>query len=294
LSGELYALAAALTWAVGSLLFARIGQLASPYAMNLGKCLSAGALLVGAALVFGGRPAAASAGAWAWLAASAVVGLTIGDTAYFGAIVRLGVPRAIVLLSSAPIFAAVLGAIFLHERLGVRGALGILLTLVGVALVVLRRDAGTEPNLRVGSGLALGLLGGIGQAVGSVLSKRAMDLGIEPAIAGGARLFIGGVALLIGLAAVGRARTTFAELGKSGVFGKIAGASLVGSFLGIYLAQTALHRTASVGVAATLLATSPVFAVPLAHWTGQERIRPGSVVGAITAVAGVAVLTLAR
>ena len=33
---------------------------------------------------------------------------------YFGAIVRVGVPRAIILLSSAPIFAAVLGAVFVY------------------------------------------------------------------------------------------------------------------------------------------------------------------------------------
>lgn len=293
MSGELFALAAALAWAVGSLLFARIGRVASPYAMNLGKCIAAGALLLGAALVLEGRPRDATPAAFAWLLASSILGLTVGDTAYFGAIVRLGVPRAIVLLSSAPIFAAIFGAVFMNEHLGLRDALGILLTLAGVGLVVLRREDATDLTRgRAASGIALGVVSGIGQAAGSVLSKRAMELGIEPAFAGGARLFMGGVALGIGLAVFGRARAVVRELRPRGVMLKIAGASMVGSFLGLYLAQNALHRTASVGVASTLLATSPVFALPLAHFAGQERMRARAVVGAVTAVAGVAVLTL--
>jgi drug/metabolite transporter (DMT)-like permease len=301
--GYFFALLAAAAWAVGSVLFARIGRGTSPLAMSMGKSVFAGVLLTatGAALGLGSFSAAPIA--YVWLLASALAGITIGDTAYFGAIVRIGVPRAIILLSSAPIFAAVLGAVFLDEHLGVRGAGGIAVTLSGIALAVWRREpapASDEASVasashpssrgRVALGLTLGVVSGLGQATGSVLSKRAMALGIEPAAAGGLRLLLGGLALAAAAAFVGRALPAARELATNRAWMRVAGAALIGSFGGIWLSQLALQRTASVGVASTLLATSPIFALPLAHVLGQERVRPLAVVGAVVAVTGIALL----
>lgn len=300
--GYFVALLAAATWAVGSVLFARIGRGTSPLAMSVGKSLFAGALLAATGALLGGGALSAPLEAHAWLLFSAIAGITIGDTAYFSAIVRIGVPRAIVLLSTAPIFAAVLGALFLDEHLGARGAAGIAVTLAGVALVVWRKEEAAAPGgdaaaeasapapARVAAGLAFGVLSGLGQASGSVLSKRAMALGIEPVSAGGIRLLVGGVVLAVAAALAGRAAPVVRELAKDRAWARIAGASLVGSFAGIWLSQVALHRTASVGVASTLLATSPVFALPLAHFLGQERLRPVAAVGAAVAVGGIALL----
>jgi drug/metabolite transporter (DMT)-like permease len=289
--GELAALGAALAWAVGSLLFARIGRSTSAFAMSVGKSVSAGLLLVGATFLLGGLSTSVPARAYVWLAASSVAGIAIGDTAYFGAIVRLGVPRAIVLLSTAPLFATIFGTVFLSEELGLRGAAGIALTLAGVMLVVWRREPSTAPPRGLALGIALGVLSGVGQATGSVLSKHAMSFGILPGLAGGLRLLFGGMMLAIAFALTGRARAVLTELGTDRKWVAIAGASLVGSFVGIWLAQIAIQRTASVGVASTLLATSPVFALPLAHFAGQERLRPMSAAGAVIAVVGVALLT---
>ena len=105
--GELSAVAAAILWAIGSLLFGRIGRDGvPPGAMNLGKLIVAGSLLAITALALTGHvvPMGAPTSALVLLALSGVAGLTIGDTAYFGSIVALGVPRAILLLSSAPVF----------------------------------------------------------------------------------------------------------------------------------------------------------------------------------------------
>ena len=64
--GELCAVAAAITWAIGSLLFGRIGRDGvPPGAMNLGKLIVAGALLAVTALFLTGHvvPTAAFASA---------------------------------------------------------------------------------------------------------------------------------------------------------------------------------------------------------------------------------------
>lgn len=291
--GEIAGLCAAACWAAGSLLFSRIGRQTSPEAMNLGKCLAAGTLLFATALLLG-------AGTWSmgpalvWLVLSAIAGLTIGDTAYFGALVRLGMGPALLLLSAAPAFTAVGGWLFLGEPLTSRDLAGIGAVSVGIALVVWqpRGDrAKAGPERRLGEGVALGILAAICQATGSLLSKRAMVLGLTPIQTGGGRLLVGGVALAVFLAVRGRLAPAIRELDKDRTWVRVAGASLVGSYLGIWLAQVAIDGARSTGIAATLLGTSPIFALPIAKLAG-EKIEARAVVGALLGVFGVALLTL--
>ncbi|MBI2388764.1 MAG: DMT family transporter [Deltaproteobacteria bacterium] len=291
--GELAAVSAAVLWAIGSLLFARIGRDGVPAgAMNLGKLVVAGAALGATAFVRSGHvvPSGAPAHALWLLAASAIVGLTIGDTAYFGAILALGVPRAILLLSSAPVFAALGGFFWLGERLDARALVGMALVFAGIALVVLRPSKGGERGLA--RGVALGLVAGIGQASGSLLSRRAMQVGIDPLAAASGRILVGLVGVLA-LALITRdaAAWTRALLVRRTAV-RISVAAMIGTYCGIWLAQTALLHARSTGVAATLLATSPVFALPIAHLLGQERMTARAAIGVLTAVAGIAALSL--
>jgi drug/metabolite transporter (DMT)-like permease len=293
--GELAAVAAALTWAIGSMLFARIGARVAPGAMNLGKLIASALMLSATYVALGG---AVDASLWqderAWLLmTSGVVGLTIGDTAYFGALVTLGVPRAILLLSSAPVFAALGGAVFLDERLDARAALGVLLTLGGVVLVVVRADgaANLRPNDRV-RGLLFGIVAAIGQAAGSLLSRKAMQGGIDPIGAAALRVVVGTLGMLALAGAVGRVRPWIGELRRDRQWLKVAGAASIGSYIGIWLSQYAIKFSSSTGVASTLLATSPAFAMPLAHFTGAERMTFRATLGTILTLAGIAVLTL--
>ena len=292
-SGELAALAAALTWAIGSLLFARIGRTVPPGAMNLGKLVAAGGLLALTHLLISSKafvPAGVPSSALMLLALSGIAGLTIGDTAYFGAIVALGVPRAILLLSSAPVFAAVFGWVWLGERLDLRAVSGIALTLSGIGLVVLRPRVLDE---RVSSrGLALGVVAALGQASGSVLSRRAMQAGLDPLAAAVGRIAVGGIGLYAIAWMTGHARGWHKALAKDRAWLWVTLASLVGTYCGIWLAQTALARASSTGVASTLLATSPVFALPLAHVVGAEKMTARSLVGVLVAMVGIALLTL--
>jgi drug/metabolite transporter (DMT)-like permease len=313
--GEGAALAAASTWAVGSLLFARIGVTVSAPAMNLGKCLSAGALLSLTAVALDGLPQP-SARALGLLAASGLAGLTVGDTAYFGAIVRLGVPRAILLLSTAPILATLGGVLALGERPSPRAWLGMAIALAGVLLVLRRpgssgarptgdprpdgpaadesegHGAGSRPHGGEAVGLALGVLGAVGQATGSVLSRAALVGDAPPTAVQSAafRLAVGATGLLVVAGVAGRARSLLGELKAPRAAVRIAAASLVGTYCGLWLAQYGLGHASSTGVASTLLATSPVFAVPLAHLTGAERATQRSLAGSALAVAGIALL----
>ena len=287
--GEIAGLSAAACWALGSLFFSRIGRTTSPEAMNLGKSLGAGLLLVTTAVLVGGGGFTLGP-ALLWLVLSAIAGITIGDTAYFGALVRLGMGPALLLLSSAPAFTALGGWALLGEPLTGRDLAGIAAVSVGIALVVWRPPPSGAPPERRASGVALGILAVIGQASGSLLSKQAMVLGITPIRAGGGRLLVGGLVLALVLAVRGRLRGATGELRMNRTWLRVGAASMVGSYLGIWLAQIAINGARSTGVAATLLGTSPIFALPIARIAG-EKIELRAVVGALLGVGGVALLT---
>jgi drug/metabolite transporter (DMT)-like permease len=298
--GEVAALAAAMCWAVGSHLFGRIGRGVPAGALNLGKCAAGMALFGATGLLVGGRVVPAMpASAAAWLVASGVIGLSLGDSAYFGAMLHLGVRRALLLLSLAPVFAAVGGALFLGEALGFRDVAAIAAVLAGVVVVVNEQGAPAAPGLALSPrasavGVLCGLGSALGQATGSLISRRVMASGVSPLDTALVRVLAGLCGMLVLAALYGRLGAWVRLLIRPRLMGSIAGAAFVGTFCGIWLSQVAIGRASSTAVASTLLATSPIFALPLGRWLDAERITARAAAGTLLAVAGLAALTLGK
>ena len=148
LMGELAALGGAFLWAVASVIYTRVGRAVGPAAMNLLKNVVALAML-GLTLLFVGQALPDAAGpAVALLLLSGVVGIGLGDTAYFETLNAVGPRRALLLETLAPPLAALLALVFLGERLHPGAWLGIAVTVVGVIWVI------TERAPQAGSGTA--------------------------------------------------------------------------------------------------------------------------------------------
>ncbi len=115
--GELAALAAALIWAIASLLFMGLGRQLSPLMLNLIKSSIAIALIL--LTLFLQSKSLPQVGLWAigLLLLSGAIGIGLGDTAYFGSINCLGARRALLLESLAPPMTAMLASVFLREQL---------------------------------------------------------------------------------------------------------------------------------------------------------------------------------
>ena len=300
--GEAAALAASATWAVGSHLFSRIGKVkgATPTAMNLGKCATGTLCFALASLLLLHRVVPAlTREQYVALLASGFVGLALGDGCYFGALVTLGVRRAILLLSTAPVWTAIGGAIFLDEKLSVKDSVAILAVMLGVAIVVYEQAPVTEGDTKKSvsvsttvKGVLFGVGAGLGQAGGSLLSRRAMVEGVSALDAALVRLPGGFVGIAIMALLAGKLPTYVRTLSRPRLMAAIAGSAFVGTFCGIWLAQYAIGHATSTAVATTLLATSPVFALPLGRWLDHERIGPRALFGTALAVAGLTVLTL--
>ncbi len=322
LVGEGAALLAAFLWAAATLMFGRIGRQLSPLVLNLVKGVFALAMLLLTILIQRSSSAALDLPlvSVVLLVLSGGLGIGLGDTAYFGAINALGARKALLLETLAPPMSTVLAWVFLAERLPMSAIAGILITLIGIAWVVSERVPG-DPLPATRSGLQIALLATFCQAAGAVLSRAALaETAVSPLWSSLIRLaaglvFMAGLVVAkpqylevksgkrqsVGVSASqldsplnkslldkdlsSRWRAVMIALRSPRLLGGVAIASLIGTYLGIWLQQTALKYTAA-GIAQALLATSPLFVLPMAAVLG-EKISRRAVLGVAIALVGV-------
>jgi drug/metabolite transporter (DMT)-like permease len=310
--GEIAALSASAVWATASLLFARLGKSVGPLVINILKCVIAVLLMFVALLVLDGRlwPTGLSVFETTVLAVSGIVGLTVGDTAYFAALNRLGPRRTLLLAALTPPMTAIMAIPVLAEPVTLELVGGMALTLGGVIWVILERnpsdphgahaaqDPEPDPDRDASTGLSGAEKAGIGfailaafcQALGNVLTKlggsqiSALEISIV-------RLAFGIIGLGIVVGVLGRMAQAAKPLKDMRTFGLLFAATFLGTFMGIWLMNAGLRYTYT-GIASTLSSTSPIFILPLAYFIEKEKLSARSVVGACIAVVGVAILFL--
>lgn len=294
-AGEFAALGTALCWASGSMFFSTAGRSMGSVVLNRLRITVACVLLGAALLVVRGSP-------WPFwatpfqlvlLAASGLIGFVFGDRFYFKSLVILGPSRASLLVSTAPIFTALLAWPILHELPGPYALLGMALTLAGVFAVMSGKASGQELHVEGSAfaGVIAALLGAIGQAGGYVLSKVALREGLDPLSATVIRVTAAMVGIWILAVSSGRALQTLAALRNRRASAFMVGGAVMGPFLGVTLSLTALEYIQA-GVAASITAIYPIVTLFLAAIFHHERITLRTIAGTVVAVAGIVVLFL--
>jgi drug/metabolite transporter (DMT)-like permease len=102
-------------------------------------------------------------------------------------------------------------------------------------------------------------------------------------------IFFGVAALGVFMAIRRGGHAQFAALKNPKILRTVVIATLLGTYLGIWLQVTGL-RYAPAGVASTLSSTSPIFILPLSAIFLSDRVGVRAIAGACLAVAGIAVL----
>jgi drug/metabolite transporter (DMT)-like permease len=51
-------------------------------------------------------------------------------------------------------------------------------------------------------------------------------------------------------------------------------------------------KYARIGIASTLISTTPIFLIPISYWLFKEKITMQTILGTVIAIAGVAILIL--
>jgi drug/metabolite transporter (DMT)-like permease len=294
--GELAGLLTSVAWSGTSVLFTKATQQLGSVIVNRVRVLFALAFLMLLNLVFSGYllPTDAGAERWIWFALSGAIGYALGDVLLFQSFLCIGPQRGMLMMSLAPLMSAVLAWIFFKEILTWIQILGVIVTLAGVALVILRRRNGIEdPSCSSLKGALFGLGAAAGQSVGYVLSKQGLVDNYSP-IAGNSIRMLAAVIVLWALAGMqGKAGETLRRVrARRDVMGWLVMAAFTGPVLGATLSLVALQNT-QVGVASTLIALPPVFLLPVSWLVFKEKFEWGAVAGTLVAIGGVGLLFLA-
>lgn len=293
--GESAALTAALLWAIASLLYGRVRL--SALEMNCSKNVIASVFLaiqLGVVFLLGQSSTwlPTHSGAWLWLGLSGVIGITLGDTCYFRSLQILGPRESLVVFTTAPLFGATLGWVFLQEHLTVINILGMLITVSAVAWVVSEKGETNEaPGLYPGSrrsGIMYGVLGAICQAVGQIFAKKGLAY-CTPVESAFIRLVVAAVVAVIVVMCLRKTGAMVKEIRRPGLLKIFLPAVTMGTWLGIWLSQVC-QAYCSVAVCITLLNVSPLFAIPLVWYFQQQKITRRAIIGSVIAVVGIALL----
>jgi drug/metabolite transporter (DMT)-like permease len=291
--GELAALAAAALWAIASVLYGIVGKHIPPLKLNLLKGIVAIVFLILTVLLTGESLPTSAPMTIFLLCLSGVIGISWGDTAFLAAINYLG-PRLVLLIGTlAPAMTAIAGMIWLEETLKISAWCGIFLTICGVAWVITERitDSSDDSPTHLWKGIGWGLLAAVTNTIGTIISRLAFTTGTMTSL--WAALLRLGAAELILIAwmwlpnrqaqALTLPHRQFWQVIITACF-----AAFCGTYLGIWLQQTAIKFTAA-GIASTLLQTSPIFVIPMAMCIG-EKVSWRAMAGVIIAIIGIGLL----
>lgn len=306
--GEIISLLVAVSWTVTALF-------ADKASHRLGS-MTANVLRLTMAIVFLGvllwitvgspYPVYASGKAWWWLSLSAIVGYVFGDWCLFNCYLAIGARFGQLFMTLAPPMAAIAGWAILGETLSWKSGLAMAVTLGGIALSILSRDAGHKVQLTLPfKGVLLGLGAGAGQGVGLVLSKvglqhyanavpadaPALMADMLPFASTMIRAIIGAAGFLA-LMALQKdlPRLKQAVKDRTGMRYALV-MTLFGPVLGVSLSLMAVQY-ANAGIASTLMALTPVFILIPYAVIYKQRIKLREVLGVLVSMTGVALFFL--
>ena len=289
---EWLALAAALLWAIASLLSVQPASHLGAFAFSRWR-MACVTLMLGSAALYSGGFASLTLGQAMQVALSGLIGIFIGDTALYASLNRLGPRRAGLLFASHALFSALLGAWLFAEVLSGARLWGGALVLSGVVIaIVYGRRTGTHQLERVSGPLAiavaLGLLAGLCQSVGTLLAKPVMSQGVDPVAASCVRMaaaFVAHGLLRLSGARLARPRQPITWP----ILGMIIGNGFLAMTLGMTLILMALSR-GDVGMVAILSSTTPVMLLPLLWLYTRQRPALSAWLAAALVVCGTALV----
>jgi drug/metabolite transporter (DMT)-like permease len=279
-------LLSACSWALGAILWRRIGEHLPSHGMNLAKT-AIGALCLGAVLPFlGFEPIGARS--IVFLTLSGILGIAIGDTFFFLSLMHLGPRRASLMGALSPAAIALAAAALLGERPTPGAWAGIAAATLGVGWVLRERTSAGEGGSELWPGVRYGLLSVLCTAGAVILAK--VGVASVPTVhAAWIRLLAGAAGLALWGASRSELGGWVGPLRKGALLAKVAGVVLVVAFGGFWLSLVALKHI-DAAVAGPLNATAPLFILPLSFVLMKEKLSTRAVLGAGIAVGGVALI----
>ena len=291
--GEIAAISAAVVWASSTLIYKRFSHHLSPLQLNVSKGVIASAIMLLILLIIPAGPLPQIALSWVWLIVSGILGIAIGDSAYFAALRNIGPARTLVIESLAPAIAGLLNIVLLGVWLNQIAWLGITITTIGVLIAIKPRHPlpKIKQNIYL-KGIAFALLAASCQAAGIVMSKGAMNAEqIGSLWAAFIRLFSGTFIVACCVACL-KAQSLTQAITLKGISQKqwLFTAVFFGTFIGVWLQIISVQLT-DPAIAQTIFATAPLIVMTLGA-INKEPVTKNMIIGGLMAFSGVALLVL--
>jgi len=243
---------------------------------------------------------------WLWLSLSGLVGFVIGDFCLFLSYEYISARISMLIMALAPPIAAITGYFILNEKFTQMNFVGMFVTLIGIAIVVLDKPAQEEeekqPTKKVLksahsiTGLVLAFGGAVGQGVGIVLSKLGMQSvsGLpqyDPFASTQIRIITGIIGFTLIIVLSGRIKNLHKAIKNRPAMGLVSLGAIFGPFLGVSLSLLAIQHTKT-GIASTIMAIVPVLIIAPSVYLFKEKVTKREILGAVLAVFGVGLLFL--
>lgn len=290
--GEFAAIATALCWAITSTAFEDAGKKIGSVNLNLLRLLFGFVFLSIYTLITRGQllPMDATPSTWGWLMLSGFIGVVLGDLMLFEAFVRIGARISMLIYASVPPLSALFAYIFLGESMTSIQMIGMVVTICGIALVILDGKGQKLQFNHPVAGILLAFGGAIGQAAGYIVGKYGMG-NYDAFASTQIRLVAGIVSFILIFTFKGYWKTFFPIFKKPKALGSTVIGAIFGPFVGISLSLYAVQKI-NPGVASTLIAITPILLIPYAVFVKKETIKVRDIIGSMIAIVGVAMMFL--
>ncbi|NNG41934.1 EamA family transporter [Pseudoalteromonas sp. NEC-BIFX-2020_002] len=289
--GELLAILAALVWALSTILYKGFSHHLTPMQLNISKGVLASALMLVTLVITQDFAIPTQITSWLWLIAGGVIGIAIGDSAYFAALRNIGPARTLVIESLAPALVGIFNIILLSHYLSAFAWFGIALTSVGVVIAIKpAKGLPSVDNKHYHVGVLCALAAAICQALGMVMSKGALN-NEEMSSLWAALIRLASGTLTVALVVAMFKSSDFKQaLTLKGISGKhwFFVAVFLGTFLGLWLQLGAVKYT-DPAIAQTIFATAPLIVMSIGFFK-REPVTNKMLLGGLLALIGVGVL----
>ena len=287
------ALAAALSWAVASLISVDIARALGGIAFNRIRLIIVTFMLVLYAFLTNGW-GTINANILPTIIISGFIGVFLGDTLLFIALKIIGPRRNNILFALAAPFTVILNILVLNKSMEIYEVIGCLVVFIGV-IVAIAYGTNKSDNHKWekidGSknlGILFGVLAALCQAIGIIIMKPVLDQNVDPIASAAVRTGVSAIALGITYFFPHQIFKNKTKIDVN-LFIKIIISGFIGMALGMSLLLIAIQK-GDAGIVATLSSTSPIMILFLI-WLLTKKIPVfGAWIGSIIAIIGASLI----
>ena len=299
LFGEVCALGAALSNAIACTCFNKAEEKISAFTVNLLKTIVALVSIILLRVMLYGTFDLKGIGleGWIYLGLSGLIGFVFGDFFYFASFLYLPYRISMLIFNCNVIVTALAAWVLYDQKLQLLGWVGIILVFIGLGVILFKNNyenAEKHKDKMLAKGICYAVLGMLGQAGGVLLSEKGLsfvDVAGSTMAASQIRIIVGVIGLFF-ITFIGKNTKTVRrdlKLKKPVLFVAIGG--ICGCAIGTTLTLQSLEYIQA-GVSAAITSISPILILPVTVLIQKEKIHITEIIGTITCIAGVIILSV--